>query len=78
MRISIFQSLLFENEAYSIFTTFMRKLTAISLCFKNEAFRIIISIFPDMSNTPELSRVVFTLGRIESDGDRKRKWVYGR
>ena len=31
-----------------------------------------------MSNTPELSRVVFTLGRIESDGDRKRKWVYGR
>ena len=34
--------------------------------------------FPHMSNTPELSRVVFTLGRIESDGDRKRKWVYGR
>ena len=33
---------------------------------------------PHMSNTPELSRVVFTLGRIESDGDRKRKWVYGR
>ena len=24
------------------------------------------------------SRVVFTLGRIESDRDRKRKWVYGR
>ena len=31
-----------------------------------------------MSNTLDLSRVVFTLGRIESDRDRKRKWVYGR
>ena len=40
MRISIFQSLLFENEVYNIFTTFMRKRTAISLRFKNEAFII--------------------------------------
>ena len=40
MRISIFQSLLFENKAYNIFTTFMRKRTAISLRFKNEAFII--------------------------------------
>ena len=34
MRISIFQSLLFENEAYNVFTTFMRKRTAISLRFE--------------------------------------------
>ena len=43
MRISKFQSLLallFENEAYNIFTTFMRKRTVISLRFKNEAFII--------------------------------------
>ena len=46
------------------------KLVKISNDFKEKV--------PYMSNTPELSRVVFTLGRIESDGDRKRKWVYGR
>ena len=30
-----------------------------------------------MSNTLDLRRVDFTLGRIVSDRDRKRKWVHG-
>ena len=37
----------------------------------------ILLLLPYMSNTLDLSRVVFTPGRIESDRDRKRKWVYG-
>ena len=41
-------------------------------------FNIYVADLPYMSNTLDLSRVVFTLGRIESDCDRKRKWVYGR
>ena len=35
------------------------------------------SKLPHMSNTPDLSRVVFTRRRIESDFDRNREWAQG-
>ena len=39
--------------------------------------RIISYQPPHMSNTPDLSRVVFTCIRIESDRHRNWKWVQG-
>ena len=72
----------FNNEKKILGLCFKRKVTS-NFCNAEKEIHFVF-VGPNtvlkvshMSNTLNLSRVVFARGRIESDRDRNRKWVQG-